>query len=1735
MDQVSYMTDGSTVPRNQPEPSAGMSLRNTQTQQEDASFHLLDRLANLLTNKQDRLPKMEPEVFSGDILKFPTWLNSYEALIERRTDVASERLYFLGRYTGGDARSCIQGYLTLHTDEAYVQAKSMLIHRYGDKVKIGRAYKKKLEEWPIIKAQEGDKLQKLADFLWQCQAVMATIKYLSTLDCEEENQKIVRKLPYHVAHRWSRVIDRCLYAGGRNPYEYATMPEGHYPSFTDFCQFVSDEARIACGPCNTRVHQEHRGSDSTGKYRKAGTFSTQVSSLSVEPAEPQNKKNPLRCTFCKGAHFISKCDAFLKQDVETKKAYALGNGLCFGCLRRNHRYRECKSRNPKLMEDHRGHEAAETQKTQTSKKDSNKVDKHSSQGSATSLKVGTSLKDAGARGILHAMIVPVILSHKDNPKEEILTYALLDSMSDSCFVKDDLLRRLQANSISMDLEITTLTKKEVIKVKTAQGLMIRGVNEQAVLQLPKTYGREEINIDRSLIPKPETVQSWSYLQHVSEELHPYQDDIDVGLLIGSNCSAAMMPKQIVAREDHEPYGMKTCLGWGVVGWVQPPDDSDHGRNTHFVYRTSCREVNPVEVKRMFEVEFNENIKGEKVSVEDQEFLQIAETGIHQRPDGHFELPLPLKKGMQLPNNRVIAVKRLNQLKAKMCKSQKYKEDYMSCMKNALERGYAEPVPANQLEGKPGRIWYVPHHGVYHPRKPEKLRVVYDCSAECEGEALNRWLLQGPDMTNNLTGILCRFREEPVALTCDVEGMFHQVGVNEEDRDLLRFLWWDNGDLNQEPREYRMTVHLFGATSSPACANFALKTTADKFKEEYGQQAADFIRKDFYVDDGLKAVETADAAIELVKTSTALCKAGGFNLHKFTSNNKSVVEGIPEDIRAKNIQQIDLRHDALPVERTLGVEWCLESDTFQFRITLSAKPATRRGILSTISSIYDPLGLVAPLLLTGKKIMQEICRDNKSWDEPISDDVRAKWEMWKSDLLNLSEISIPRCYKPDNFGSLTTVQLHHFCDASLAGYGQCSYLRMMDDKSQVATSLVMAKARVTPTKSVTIPRLELAAAVTSAKVSEFLNKELTFKGVDNYYWTDSKVVLGYIANNSKRFHIYVANRVQQIRNRTEVTEWHYVQTKTNPADLSSRGVTADELVTSQLWWKGPPFLASTDVLPLLTEALPIPDGDPEVKEVKKCTVHSSTAKVPKYADLSTRLEYFSNWHRARKAVALCRRYVKILKNRSMKQKVTVDQPTVADICEAEKILLRAEQQKHLPECYKSLKLTGAYPTDRCDVKQRRNNMKHVTNLYRLDPYLGTDELIRVGGRIRRADIPRDQAHPIIIPNGHISKLLIQFYHQRTGHAGRSTTLGEVRAAGYWLLRGRVAVSSVIHQCVTCRKLRCAPAAQKMGDLPADRLEPAPCFTYTGVDYFGPFYIKEGRSERKRWGCLFTCLVTRAIHIEVAATLSTDSFLNAFRRFVGRRGPVRVLRSDRGTNFVGAKAEMAAALAEMDQEKIKRKLLADGCDWAEFKMNVPQASHMGGAWERMIRSARVALTSLLDQHASSLDDELLHTLMIEAEAIVNSRPLTCLEPDSEPLTPFQLLTLKSKVALPPPGNFVKEDLYCRKRWRRVQHLANEFWSRWTKEYLPTLQKRQKWSKPHMNLEVGDMVMLTDETNPRCQWSKALVTRTHPSEDGLIRKLTVKTLTGEYERPIHKVVFLYRPGIPTKEPCEQETKRI
>ena len=344
-------------------------------------------------------------------------------------------------------------------------------------------------------------------------------------------------------------------------------------------------------------------------------------------------------------------------------------------------------------------------------------------------------------------------------------------------------------------------------------------------------------------------------------------------------------------------------------------------------------INPAqEIRHIMESDFSERSADRNpISLDDLKFLEQLKSEIHKLPNGHYEMPLPFRSGLpELSNNKILALRRLQGLKNRMQKDQRYHQHYTSFMNDLLQRGYAEAVPEGESSGS--NVWYIPHHGVCHPQKPDKLRVVFDCSASYRGESLDQQLLQGPDQTNDLIGVLSRFRQFPVAFACDVEAMFHQFYVNVEHRNYLRFLWWENGDVSKEPTEYRMTIHLFGATLSTGCANYGLKAIAEDNKHEFGEEIAKFVKRDFYVDDGLKSLKSVPEAVSVIQKTKDMLSQGGLRLHKFVSNSGDVLPAISPDDRATNLKDLDF-NDAPPIERTLGTEWCIGSDSFKLRIIL----------------------------------------------------------------------------------------------------------------------------------------------------------------------------------------------------------------------------------------------------------------------------------------------------------------------------------------------------------------------------------------------------------------------------------------------------------------------------------------------------------------------------------------------------------------------------------------------------------------------------------------------------------------------------------------------------------------------------------------------------------------------------------------------------------------------------------
>ena len=434
--------------------------------------------------------------------------------------------------------------------------------------------------------------------------------------------------------------------------------------------------------------------------------------------------------------------------------------------------------------------------------------------------------------------------------------------------------------------------------------------------------------------------------------------------------------------------------------------------------------------------------------------------------------------------------------------------------------------------------------------------------------------------------------------------------------------------------------------------------------------------------------------------------------------------------------------------------------------------------------------------------------------------------------------------PDDFGAVVKKELHHFSDASTMGYGQCSYLSVQDNSGGIHCAFVPGKSRVTPLKPVTIPRIELQAAVTSVKISQQIRQQLSLDDVQEFFWSDSEVVLGYSANESRRFHVFVANRVQLIQDSTSTDQWKYVEAKLNPADHASRGLSPNALIALK-WSTGPAFLwqkenerpIDENVLPDASQVLPC---NPEVKKPTVLATKSTEEELK----VTDRLEYFSDWFRGRRAFALSLLYLQRLREQAFAEHKASNKKAmlqVQDLQEAETVIIKSVQCTAFPEELKSLKSSEHVKSlqERLTASADRNFMPKQSSLHKLDPFLASQGTLRVGGHHRNAPLSFEIKFPLILPRTSlVTTLIIRFFYQKVKHRGRGITLNEKRGNGYWIVGGTSAVGSYSWNCVVCRKMRSAVEEQKMADQPEDRLEPAPPFTFCAVDYFGFFSIKEG---------------------------------------------------------------------------------------------------------------------------------------------------------------------------------------------------------------------------------------------------------------------------------------------------------
>ena len=1462
-----------------------------------------NRIVELLAVNQNksRLPQPRVPMFDGNPVEYRSFIQAFENLIESRTQSSTERLYYLEQYTSGDVKELVRSCHHLPPEEGYVEARRLLLRKFGDEYRIASAYESKALAWPQVKPEDGFALSKFAIFLSSCKNALSSSLYASKFDQPGNLQKLVFKLPFSMRERWRRSANDIM--------ELQSRPV----KFDDLVAFVDREARIATNPVfgnissfaqsgsgsARRPSQSHAGSASSKV--KTSTFATQVQNNRHANPEQYSDANPVvlgsqsvTCPFCQKSHALEDCRFLRWKPYQERIKFLSSMRLCFGCLSDNHVARLCPQRKVcKIPNCSRKHP---TVLHTTSVREKSSVDI----GVGTESIADTQVSNAMASTVQHAntlhgdtcgriaMAVVPVKVHSRKTNRTVVTLAFLDSGSTATFCTESLMKKLDERGPEIKISLSTLEKKNsLVDSYLLRDITVSDLDENDFINLSTLYTRPEIPVNGEDIPTQEDVDRWPHLNGV---FIPHVDT-EIGLLIASDVPEALDPIEVKHSQNGGPYAARTRIGWAINGPLGRRRNRSQSKSTSFLVRV------------------------------DPQFQRMVEDF--------------------------------------------YNRDFTDCF----------------------------------------------------------------------------------------------------------------------PTEVINTVF-----------------------------------RNFYVDDCLKSFPAENDAIAHVNHLQALLSRGGFRLTKWVSNSRKVLQAIPKPELSKELRRLDLSKDEIPAQRALGMQWCVETDTFTFNIGIKPRQPTRRGILSIVSSVFDPLGFAAPFVLFAKQILQDLCRIKLGWDDEIPPEHLSSWVKWLDDLPKLSSFSVNRSVLPERFGPVVFSQLHHFSDASEAAYGSVSYLRITNAEGRVHGAFLFAKSRLAPLKSTSIPRLELSAATISIRLDKMLKREIEIPlSEPSIFWTDSMSVLRYVKNENKRFHTFVANRIAMIRDSSSPCQWYHLEGIKNPGDHTSRGLSAEGLLSCEKWLMGPEFLWKSECqwpTQSLDTSIVIQHNDPEVKpdvEVKSHAISLGAPIASPTASLSDRFEKFSSWYRLKKTVARIFRFrnnlLMAIQNKRKGGQLNTNQKqlpliTLDEMENAEKAILKNVQRAAFPEEFSRLE------------SGNRECVKRNSPLFKLDP-LVRDGLLRVGGRLTRAHISSDAKHQIIIPKGsHVSNLIIDHYHKLSGHSGRQHVLSMIRQK-YWIIKANSAVRRVLRGCYSCRKREAPPCEQIMADLPEDRLIPdKPPFTAVGVDFFGPFQVRRSRSLVKRYGVIFTCLTIRAVHIEVAHSLDTDSFLLALRRFIARRGQVQEIRSDNGTNITSGERELRESIQAWNNEKIHEAMLQKSIKWS---FNPPCGSHHGGIWERCIRSLRKILRALLQEQTT--DDEGLATLMCEVESILNNRPLTVVSDDSrdlEPLTPNHLLLLKSDAPMP-PGTFQREDLFSRRRWRQVQYLADVFWKRWSREYLPLLQIRQKWQYPRRNLAVGDIVLVVTENTSRNQWPLGRIQGIFSDKRGFVRKVKVSVKSTILERPVDKIVLL------------------
>lgn len=1060
-------------------------------------------------------------------------------------------------------------------------------------------------------------------------------------------------------------------------------------------------------------------------------------------------------------------------------------------------------------------------------------------------------------------------------------------------------------------------------------------------------------------------------------------------------------------------------------------------------------------------------------------------------NGRYEIHWPWRTfPPNLNENYGLAMGRLRTLLRKLQQQPELLLAYHKIICEQISEGVLEDVPKGKPQGLV--VHHIPHHAVIVIEKSTPVRIVVDAAATTgRSKSLNDNMLKGTKWLNSTVGSLLRFRKFGKAATADIRHAFHQISIAPKDRDAVRFIWVH--DPTKPPqgeniRVLRFCRVAFGIVASP----FLLYATIQYHLRNQSEPYAAKIAKEMYADNLLISLPHQTDEIAFYEATKKLFQGMSMDITKWKTNVQRLTQHIPA---ADKITEEEMS--------VLGLAWQAEMDRLGLRPPkighLEKLQPTKRIVLKTMASIFDPLGWVVPFVLRIKLFLRKLWQEKRSWENLLTEDNLRFWIQLKEEIAAIETFKTARMFFSTEVDEEKYIyEVHTFVDASAEALGTVSYLRQSDG-STTQLSFLMAKSRLSPTTKLSIPRLEFYALMMGIRLQKYVVESLALeKEIKSYIWSDSKCVLAWITSN-KLLPVAIERHLPEARG-SGVHQFRYVPTALNPADIASRGSSLAEL-RQMSWFGGPDWLRDESMWPKYEE---VTCNEAKISNEEKALFiqgqHTEKIEPPFSLDPKA----FSEWKGLLRRTAYC---IWLLHHYIKKQILPVQTPI--DYNMARMLWLRYDQR-----------VNGS------DNPGVLSAIKHFKNVQLFKDQF---DVLRCRSRLQNSKLPWSAVEPIILVKGsHITELIVLDIHHRNYHVGTSHTLATLRK-NYWLIHGRREVFRIIHtKCFKCKRYNAVPfKPPEIAPLPQFRVEPTSHpFENTGIDVFGPIYVystSSGNKEKvKRWVLLFTCLVIRAVHFEILTHLDTQDILCAIKKFTARRGTPSLILSDNAPQFHLVNGTMQELWQTFYENESANKYFAEhNLTW---KFTPQSAPWMGGAYERLVGVTKDAFKRTYSEQ--TVNEREFSTAIVEIEAVLNTRPIAYVdkELDSQLLTPNHFLRVKFPAI---PINVEERDqhkLSTKERllsyWKATERDLNIFWRVWSDQYLLSLREiRNKATKSTSKMpKVGDIVLMVDPAQKRGYWRKGIIERLILSADQKCRSAQIKVSTGtRMIRPITKLASL------------------